>query len=95
VGLRKWIYRLLVAEPCVVRVMKSRIIWAEVICVQNFSWKPKGSRAHARHRCGWEGSISVNLKNGGKLLKWVSRKWGFEDIDRIHMAQDGIQKWGL
>ena len=38
--------------PCVVRVIKSRRIWAEyiahmgeVICVQNFGWKPEGRRA--------------------------------------------------
>jgi len=61
--------------------MKSRNIWAEyiahmgeVICVQNFSWKPEGRKAHARHRCGWEGSITVNLKNGRNVLKWVIRK---------------------
>jgi len=44
----------------------------------------------------WEKSIKMGYKEmRGNYYNGFQGNGGFENVDRIHMAQDGIQRWGL
>jgi hypothetical protein len=49
-----------------------------------FVRKCEGKRPVGKLRCRWEDNIKMNFK-----------EIGYEDVDWIHLAQDGVQWWAL